>query len=80
MYIREHKDFPINIRVLSRFESKKSMEAPGIPLTRWFDAVLLPKEQVDQKDNVRAMIVQGHASNSITRVTQHGGPRHLVQA
>jgi formate dehydrogenase major subunit len=54
----------------SRFESKKIMETPGIPLTRWFDAVLLPKDQVDQKDNVRAMFVQGHASNSITRIPE----------
>jgi formate dehydrogenase major subunit len=54
----------------SRFDSKKIMETPGIPLTRWFDAVLLPKEQVDQKDTLRAMIVQGHASNSITRVPE----------
>ncbi len=54
----------------SRFDSKKIMETPGIPLTRWFDAVLLPKDQVDQKDNVRAMFVQGHASNSITRVPE----------
>jgi formate dehydrogenase major subunit len=41
-----------------------------IPLTRWFDAVLLPKDQVDQKDSVRAMFVQGHASNSITRIPE----------
>src|SRR5947207_15970242 len=46
------------------------METPGIPLTRWFDAVLLPKEQVEQKDNLRAMFVQGHASNSITRIPE----------
>ena len=56
--------------LLSRFDSKKMMETPGIPLTRWFDAVLLPKDQVDQKDNVRAMFVQGHASNSITRIPE----------
>jgi formate dehydrogenase major subunit len=56
--------------LLARFDSKKIMETPGIPLTRWFDAVLLPKEQVDQKDNVRAMFVQGHASNSITRIPE----------
>jgi formate dehydrogenase major subunit len=54
----------------SRFDSKKIMETSGIPLTRWFDAVLLPKDQVDQKDNVRAMFVQGHASNSITRIPE----------
>ena len=54
----------------SRFDTKKIMETPGIPLTRWFDAVLLPKDQVDQKDNVRAVFVQGHASNSITRIPE----------
>jgi formate dehydrogenase major subunit len=53
---------------VSRFDDKKMMETPGIPLTRWFDAVTLPKDQVAQKDNVRAMFVQGHASNSITRI------------
>ena len=31
---------------------------------------LLPKDQVEQKDNVRAMFVQGHASNSITRIPE----------
>jgi formate dehydrogenase major subunit len=54
----------------SRFDSKQIMETPGIPLTRWFDAVTLPKDQVAQKDNVRAMFVQGHASNSITRIPE----------
>jgi formate dehydrogenase major subunit len=53
-----------------RFDSKQIMETPGIPLTRWFDAVILPKDQVAQKDNVRAMFIQGHASNSITRIPE----------
>jgi formate dehydrogenase major subunit len=52
----------------SRFASKKMMETPGIPLTRWFDATVLPREQVDQPDNLRAMLVFGHAANSITRM------------
>jgi formate dehydrogenase major subunit len=55
---------------VSRFDDKKMMNTPGIPLTRWFDAVLLPKDQVAQKDNVHAMWVQGHASNSITRIPE----------
>ncbi|HEY5130550.1 MAG TPA: molybdopterin-dependent oxidoreductase, partial [Bradyrhizobium sp.] len=54
----------------ARFESKTMMETPGIPLTRWFDAAILPKDQVAQKDNVRAVFVQGHASNSITRIPE----------
>ena len=54
--------------LVGRFDDKKIMETAGIPLTRWFDAVILPKDQVAQKDNVQAMFVQGHASNSITRI------------
>ena len=56
--------------LLGRFDDKKIMETAGIPLTRWFDAVILPKDQVAQKDNVKAMFVQGHASNSITRIPE----------
>ena len=56
--------------LVGRFDEKKMMETPGIPLTRWFDAVNLPKDQVAQKDNVKAMFVQGHASNSITRIPE----------
>ena len=53
-----------------RFDDPKMMNTPGIPLTRWFDGVLLPKADVAQKDNIRAMFVQGHASNSITRIPE----------
>ena len=45
--------------MLSRFDSKQMMEAPGIPSTRWFDAAMLPKDQVKQKDNLKAMMVFG---------------------
>jgi formate dehydrogenase major subunit len=55
---------------VSRFDDKKMMNTSGIPLTRWFDGVLLPKDQVAQKDNLKAMFVQGHASNSITRIPE----------
>jgi len=51
----------------SRFASKKLMEAKGVPSTRWFDAVLADKAQLDQPDNVRAMVAWGHAANSVTR-------------
>src|SRR4051794_37289532 len=37
----------------------KMMEMPGIPSTRWFDAAVLPKDQVSQKDNLKAMMVFG---------------------
>jgi formate dehydrogenase major subunit len=56
--------------LLGQFDSKEIMETPGIPLTRWFDAVLLSKEEIQQRDSLRAMFVQGHASNSITRIPE----------
>jgi len=56
--------------LIGRFAEKKIMETPGIALTRWFDAAILPQDQVTQKDNLRAMFVQGHASNSITRIPE----------
>ena len=54
--------------LLSRFDSKQIMETPGIPSTRWFDAALLAKDQVSQKDNVKAMFVMGHGGNTVTRM------------
>jgi formate dehydrogenase major subunit len=56
--------------MLSRFDSKQMMETPGIPSTRWFDAAMLPKDQVAQKDNLKAMMVFGHGGNTITRMPQ----------
>jgi formate dehydrogenase major subunit len=49
---------------------KENMEAPGIASTRWFNAVLLPEEQVDQKDNIRGMVVFGHGGNTVTRIPE----------
>jgi len=46
----------------------KMMETPGIPSTRWFDATMLPKEQVSQKDNLKAMFIMGHGGNTVTRM------------
>jgi formate dehydrogenase major subunit len=53
-----------------RFAGKKLMETPGIPSTRWFDATMLPKEQVAQPDNLRAMFIMGHGGNTITRMPE----------
>lgn len=54
----------------SRFPSKTLMETPGIPSTRWFDAALLPKDQVGQPDTLQAMFVMGHGVNTITRMPE----------
>jgi formate dehydrogenase major subunit len=48
----------------------KMMNAPGIPSTRWFDATLLPKDQVSQKDNLKAMVIMGHGGNTVTRIPE----------
>ena len=52
---------------VGRFASKELMEAKGIPESRWFDAVLEAKENLDQPTNIRAMVFMGHAPNSQTR-------------
>jgi formate dehydrogenase major subunit len=54
--------------VVSRFASKEMVGTPGIPSTRWFDAATLPKDQVEQKDNIKALMVFGHSPNTIARV------------
>jgi formate dehydrogenase major subunit len=51
-----------------RFVDKKTMEMAGIPSTRWFDAATLPKDQVTQQDNIKAMMVFGHGGNTVTRM------------
>ncbi len=53
-----------------RFASKKLMESKGIPVSRWIDGVLEAKENIDQPDNVRAMVFWGHAPNSQTRLPE----------
>ncbi|MEN3381854.1 MAG: formate dehydrogenase major subunit, partial [Hyphomicrobiales bacterium] len=54
--------------MLSRFVDKTFMQTPGIPSTRWFDATLLPKDQVAQPDTMKAMFIMGHGGNTITRM------------
>ncbi len=56
--------------LLSRFASKELMESSGIPVSRWIDGVLEAKENIDQPDNIRAMVFWGHAPNSQTRLPQ----------
>jgi formate dehydrogenase major subunit len=56
--------------IKSRFANKTLMEGPGIPSTRWFDATLLPKEQISQPDTLQAMFVMGHGVNTITRLPE----------
>ena len=47
-----------------------TMNTPGIPSTRWFDATLFDKKDVGQKDNIKAMFVMGHGGNTVTRMPQ----------
>ena len=50
---------PVNMRTM-----------PGIPSTRWFDAAVLPKDQLDQKDNIKAAIIFGHGGNTVPRMPE----------
>ncbi len=56
--------------MVARFDSPQMMTTPGIPTTRYFDAVLLPKDQVQQRDNLKGMVVFGHGGNTVTRMPE----------
>jgi formate dehydrogenase major subunit len=56
--------------MVARFDSPAMMTTPGIPTTRYFDAVTLPKDQVQQRDNLKAMVVFGHGGNTVTRMPE----------
>jgi formate dehydrogenase major subunit len=46
------------------------MAAPGIPTTRYFDAATLPKDQIQQRDRLKAMMIFGHGGNTVTRMPE----------
>ena len=46
------------------------MESSGIPVSRWIDGVLENKDNMDQPNNLRAMVFWGHAPNSQTRLPE----------
>ncbi|MDX1401761.1 MAG: molybdopterin-dependent oxidoreductase, partial [Kiloniellales bacterium] len=56
--------------LLGRFASKELMEAKGIPVSRWIDGVLEDKDNIEQPENLKAMIFWGHAPNSQTRLPE----------
>jgi formate dehydrogenase major subunit len=56
--------------MVARFDSPAIMGTPGIPTTRYFDAVTLPRDQVQQRDNLKAMVVFGHGGNTVTRMPE----------
>jgi formate dehydrogenase major subunit len=51
-------------------KEKSLMNMSGIPVSRWIDGVLEDKNNMDQPDNVRAMVFWGHAPNSQTRMKE----------
>jgi formate dehydrogenase major subunit len=48
--------------------AEQNMQTSGLPSTRWFDATTMDPEDVDQKDNVKAMFVMGHGGNTVPRM------------
>ena len=51
-------------------KSKSLMNIKGIPVSRWIDGVLEDKKNMDQPENIRAMVFWGHAPNSQTRMKE----------
>ncbi|KGY11219.1 formate dehydrogenase [Vibrio tubiashii] len=51
----------------NEYRGKKPINNMGIPVSRWIDGVLENKDNIEQKDNIRAMFYWGHAVNSQTR-------------
>jgi formate dehydrogenase major subunit len=49
---------------------KQNMETSGITSTRWFDGVLLPEDDIDQRSRIRGMVVFGHGGNTVTRMPE----------
>ncbi len=43
------------------------MNIAGIPVSRWIDGILEDPDNLSQRDNTRAIFIQGHAVNSQTR-------------
>jgi len=51
-------------------KDKPLMNLKGIPVSRWIDGILEKPENMDQPNNVRAMVLWGHAPNSQTRMKE----------
>ncbi|MFI0395215.1 formate dehydrogenase subunit alpha [Paracoccus jiaweipingae] len=51
-------------------QDKPLMNENGIPVSRWIDGVLEDAANIDQPENVRCMVLWGHAPNSQTRMTE----------
>ncbi|MGI3060217.1 formate dehydrogenase subunit alpha [Vibrio alginolyticus] len=49
------------------YSGQKPMHSAGIPVSRWVDGVLENKDNIRQRENIRAMFYWGHAVNSQTR-------------
>jgi formate dehydrogenase major subunit len=47
---------------------KENMEVPGITSTRWFDAVTMPADEIDQANPVKALLIMGHGGNTVPRI------------
>jgi formate dehydrogenase major subunit len=50
-----------------QYASEAMMTKPGITVSRWIDAVTEKTDNIDQDNNVRAVIYWGHAPNSQNR-------------
>ena len=51
-----------------RFENQELMERDGFTVSRWYEGVIKDTDEIDQPNNVKAVVVWGHSLNSITEM------------
>jgi len=51
-------------------DGKSMMTVNGTTSTRWFDLVTAEKKDLEQKDNVKAMVFWGHGGNTVVRMPE----------
>jgi formate dehydrogenase major subunit len=50
-----------------RFDDPKMMNKNGFTVARWYDGVLEPESEVDQRTNLKAVVIWGHSGNSLSQ-------------
>jgi len=51
----------------SQFDSPEMMNKSGFTVARWYDGVLEPESEVDQRTNLKAVVIWGHSGNSLSQ-------------
>ncbi len=52
------------------YNGKTMMHVSGTTSTRWFDLVTVDKKDLEQRDNLKAMVFWGHGGNTVVRMPE----------